>query len=143
MRLVGFVPISLKNSDCMAANADFDVCEGDIRASDRLHRAFGEFRPKALIHFAGLKAVGESNEKPLGYYSQNVTGSIELLNAMRHHDCRRIMFSSDVRNKWRQSSITNLSPGDPTETHTALPLLLSVRQRLLDGPSKRPFPSCD
>lgn len=77
-------------------NIDFEICEGDIRDADKLREAFGSFRPEAVIHFAGLKAVGESIEKPLEYYAQNVSGSIELLKAMERHDCRRIVFSSSA-----------------------------------------------
>lgn len=78
------------------AHADFDICEGDVRDSDLLNKAFGDFRPDAVIHFAGLKSVGESQEKPLEYYSQNVVGSIELLAAMQRHKCRRLVFSSSA-----------------------------------------------
>lgn len=78
------------------ANAHFEICEGDIQDTNKLIEAFGSFRPEAVIHFAGLKAVGESNEKPLEYYAQNVSGSIELLKAMQRHDCRRIVFSSSA-----------------------------------------------
>jgi UDP-glucose 4-epimerase len=78
------------------ANADFEICEGDIQDAARLGEAFDDFKPEAVIHFAGLKAVGESNEKPLEYYAQNVSGSIELLKAMQRHDCRRIVFSSSA-----------------------------------------------
>ncbi|SFQ79182.1 UDP-glucose 4-epimerase GalE [Donghicola eburneus] len=78
------------------ANADFNVCEGDIQDAGKLNEAFGSFRPEAVMHFAGLKAVGESNEKPLEYYAQNVSGSIELLKVMQRHECRRIVFSSSA-----------------------------------------------
>ncbi|WP_297340118.1 UDP-glucose 4-epimerase GalE [Pseudophaeobacter sp.] len=78
------------------ANADFEVCEGNIQDAGRLNEAFGHFKPDAVIHFAGLKAVGESAEKPLDYYAQNVSGSIELLQAMQRHDCRRLVFSSSA-----------------------------------------------
>ena len=78
------------------ANADFEICEGDIQDAGRIGEAFGGFKPEAVIHLAGLKAVGESNEQPLEYYAQNVSGSIELLKAMRRHDCRRIVFSSSA-----------------------------------------------
>lgn len=77
-------------------NANFETIEGDIQDGDRLGTAFSEFDPEAVIHFAGLKAVGESNEKPLEYYAQNVSGSIELLKAMQRHNCRRIVFSSSA-----------------------------------------------
>lgn len=51
------------------ANADFEVCEGDIQNAGRLAEAFSGFNPEAVVHFAGLKAVGESNKKPLEYYA--------------------------------------------------------------------------
>ncbi|MGQ0609976.1 MAG: UDP-glucose 4-epimerase GalE [Paracoccaceae bacterium] len=76
------------------ANADFEICEGDVRDSGCVNAAFAGFKPEAVIHFAGLKSVGESNEKPLDYYAHNVSGSIELLKAMQRHGCRRIVFSS-------------------------------------------------
>jgi len=78
------------------SNADFDVCAGDIRDAQKLGQAFGEFRPDAVIHLAGLKSVGESDRRPLEYYSQNVVGSIELLKAMQRHHCRKIVFSSSA-----------------------------------------------
>lgn len=77
-------------------NADVGVCEGDIRDATGLDAAFTDFKPEAVIHFAGLKAVGESSEKPLGYYSQNVSGSIALLETMQRHDCPNIVFSSSA-----------------------------------------------
>jgi len=78
------------------ANASFEICEGDIQDTDHLSTAFSGFRPEAVIHFAGLKAVGESNERPLDYYAQNVSGSIALLQTMQRHGCRNIVFSSSA-----------------------------------------------
>jgi UDP-glucose 4-epimerase len=80
----------------LLTNADFGVCEGDIRDEGLLDETFTDFKPEVVIHFAGLKAVGESHEMPLEYYSQNVTGSIELLRAMHRNGCRRIVFSSSA-----------------------------------------------
>jgi UDP-glucose 4-epimerase len=77
-------------------NANFEFCEGDIQELGLLSSAFGEFRPEAVIHFAGLKAVEESHAKPLEYYAQNVSGSINLLQAMSQHNCRQIVFSSSA-----------------------------------------------
>lgn len=77
-------------------NVHFEVCEGDIRDAVRLSNAFDKFRPEAVIHFAGLKAVGESVERPLEYYAQNVSGSIEVLRVMQRYNCRRIVFSSSA-----------------------------------------------
>lgn len=78
------------------ANADFEICEGDIQDTRRLNQAFDSFKPEAVIHFAGLKAPAESTANPLEYYAQNVTGSIELLKAMQWHGCHRIVFSSSA-----------------------------------------------
>ena len=86
------------------------VVEGDIRSADALNRAFqaavqvgttsaeGQTtgQVQAVIHFAGLKAVGESIADPLAYWDGNVTGSLQLLSAMRAHGCRTIVFSSSA-----------------------------------------------
>ncbi len=69
---------------------------GDIRDPQALEQAMQTFRPEMIIHFAGLKAVGESAEKPLDYYDVNVTGTLGLLAAMARADCRRIIFSSSA-----------------------------------------------
>jgi len=77
-------------------NRDFSLVEADIRDRDTLTRAAAAFAPDAVIHFAGLKAVGESNEQPLRYYENNVAGSMNLLAAMDACACRRIVFSSSA-----------------------------------------------
>jgi UDP-glucose 4-epimerase len=78
------------------ANKDFGFAKGDIRDRDAVDEAFAEFKPEAVIHFAGLKAVGESVEQPLTYYENNVAGSVELLKAMDAHNCKKIVFSSSA-----------------------------------------------
>jgi UDP-glucose 4-epimerase len=78
------------------ANKDFGFVRGDIRDGEALDKAFLEFKPEAVIHFAGLKAVGESVEQPLTYYENNVAGSVELLKAMDAHNCKKIVFSSSA-----------------------------------------------
>lgn len=78
------------------AGRDFVSVEGDIRSAADLGQAMAQFKPDAVIHFAGLKAVGESTEKPLLYYDNNVGGSARLLEAMDACDCRRIIFSSSA-----------------------------------------------
>ncbi len=67
---------------------------GDIRDRPILDRLMQEFRPEAVVHFAGLKAVGESSEKPLLYYDVNVGGTCNLLGAMTDAGCNHIIFSS-------------------------------------------------
>lgn len=75
------------------ANADFSQLELDIRDQAGLARAMLDFRPDVVVHFAGLKAVGESSQIPVDYYDNNVTGSLRLLAAMDQVDCKRIVFS--------------------------------------------------
>lgn len=68
--------------------------EGDIRDEAALERVLREERIEAVIHFAGLKAVGESVVKPLEYYDNNLIGTIRLLEAMRSAGVKRLIFSS-------------------------------------------------
>lgn len=77
-------------------NRDLTAIDGDICDVDALTAALTGFAPDAVIHFAGLKAVGESNAMPLRYYQTNVTGSMNLLAAMDAAGCRRIVFSSSA-----------------------------------------------
>ena len=70
--------------------------EVDLLDQPGLNRVFEQWKPEAVIHFAGLKAVGESNEKPLWYYSNNVGGTLNLLHAMEDSGCRTIVFSSSA-----------------------------------------------
>jgi len=69
---------------------------GDIRDTDALDAVMASFKPDAVIHFAGLKAVGESMTNPVGYYDVNVHGTLQLLRAMDRHQVRRIIFSSSA-----------------------------------------------
>ena len=70
--------------------------EADIRDREALDRIFADERPEAVIHFAGLKAVGESSEKPLLYFENNITGSLTLFAAMKEAGCKKIIFSSSA-----------------------------------------------
>ncbi|MCP9775772.1 UDP-glucose 4-epimerase GalE [Cyanobium sp. WAJ14-Wanaka] len=76
------------------------VIEGDIRSEADLNRAFGATPGstgiEAVIHFAGLKAVGESVAHPLRYWDVNLAGSRSLLAAMEAHGCRNLVFSSSA-----------------------------------------------
>lgn len=73
---------------------DFVQC--DVRDAAALERLFSTRRIDAVIHFAGLKAVGESVAEPLRYYQNNVGGTLALLDAMRRHDVTRLVFSSSA-----------------------------------------------
>ncbi len=70
--------------------------QGDVRDAALLDRIFAEHPIQAVIHFAGLKAVGESVAKPLEYYDNNVRGTLELLAAMRRAGVRTMVFSSSA-----------------------------------------------
>lgn len=70
--------------------------QGDVRDGLLLDRVFQECEIQAVIHFAGLKAVGESVQKPLEYYDTNVRGTLEILSAMRRHGVRKFIFSSSA-----------------------------------------------
>jgi len=72
------------------------VVEGDIRCPENLERAFALAPIEAVVHFAGLKAVGESVAEPLRYWDVNVAGSRCLLAAMAAHGCRTLVFSSSA-----------------------------------------------
>lgn len=75
---------------------DFPLEECDIRDGKRLDEIFSKYDIKAVIHFAGLKAVGESCVKPLEYYDNNIGGTVSLLNVMRAHGVKTIVFSSSA-----------------------------------------------
>ncbi len=70
--------------------------QGDIRDRETLRRLFAVHDLDAVMHFAGLKAVGESVEKPLAYYDNNVTGSLTLFEVMGEAGCKSIIFSSSA-----------------------------------------------
>lgn len=78
------------------SNRTLEFLQSDVREVQALDKAFDEFRPDAVIHFAGLKAVGESVAKPARYYDVNVGGTATLLTAMERANCERIVFSSSA-----------------------------------------------
>ncbi len=69
---------------------------GDIRDGKLLDKIFAENKIDSVIHFAGLKAVGESCAKPIEYYDNNLAGTLVLLDAMRRGGCKSIVFSSSA-----------------------------------------------
>jgi UDP-glucose 4-epimerase len=74
----------------------FDFIEADIRDRAAMERAFGAHQVGAVIHFAGLKAVGESVAQPLRYYDNNVSGSVVLFETMAKFGCKTLVFSSSA-----------------------------------------------
>ena len=75
---------------------DFKFYEVDLLDKPKLEKVFQENNIKEVIHFAGLKAVGESVQKPLEYYHNNITGTIILLEVMNKYNCKKIVFSSSA-----------------------------------------------
>ncbi len=75
---------------------DFRYYECDIRDRDGLEKVFKENEIEAVIHFAGLKAVGESCQKPWEYYDNNITGTLVLVDVMRKNGCKKMVFSSSA-----------------------------------------------
>lgn len=78
------------------AGVSIAFVEGDVRDQALLRRVFGEFNIDSVIHFAGLKSVGESVAMPLRYYDNNVSGSVALFEVMGEFGCKRLVFSSSA-----------------------------------------------
>ena len=98
----------------------------DLRERGALGAAFARRTIDAVVHFAGLKAVGESVEKPLLYYDNNVGGSVALLEAMQAHDVRRIVFSSSatVYGEPQRLPLTEDHPLRPTNPYGKTKLVI-------------------
>ena len=93
--LVNSNPESLRRV-AMIIGKEIPFYKVDVRDKDALSKVFDENTFDAVIHFAGLKAVGESVSKPLEYYHNNMTGTFILLDVMRQHKCKNIIFSSSA-----------------------------------------------
>lgn len=70
--------------------------KADMLDQESMRPVFEEHKIDAVIHFAGLKAVGESVQKPLLYYHNNLTGTLQLCELMKEYDCKKIIFSSSA-----------------------------------------------
>ncbi len=88
-------PEALKRTRELAGK-DFPFYECDIRDAEGLKKIFAAHNIEAVIHFAGLKAVGESVSKPLEYFDNNVGGTVTLCEVMRDCGCKRMIFSSSA-----------------------------------------------
>jgi len=86
----------LERMRALAPRARIDFERLDVRERAALERCMAGARIEAVLHFAGLKAVGESVARPLDYYENNVGGSLALLQAMARHGVRRMVFSSSA-----------------------------------------------
>jgi UDP-glucose 4-epimerase len=84
------------NRICELSEKDVDFYNVDVLDKDALEAVFANHKFEAVIHFAALKAVGESVQKPLLYYHNNITGSITLCEVMKKYDVKNIVFSSSA-----------------------------------------------
>ena len=94
--------------------------QGDIRDTAVLDGIFSDNDIFAVIHFAGLKAVGESVQKPLAYYENNVYGTLTLCNAMQKHNVKNIVFSSSATVYGDPASLPlreDMATGQPTNPY--------------------------
>jgi UDP-glucose 4-epimerase len=94
--------------------------QGDVRDKKALEKVFEKYDIDSVIHFAGLKAVGESVENPLSYYDNNVVGTLRLLEVMKDFRCKKIVFSSSatVYNEVDAKNYTPLNESNPTGNTT-------------------------
>ena len=88
-------PVSLRRVEELAGKP-LKSYIGDVRDADLLRQIFSENDIECVIHFAGLKAVGESVEKPWEYYENNIAGTLTLVDVMRKHNVKNIIFSSSA-----------------------------------------------
>ncbi|MCI7606818.1 MAG: UDP-glucose 4-epimerase GalE [Spirochaetales bacterium] len=93
--LVNSSPIAVKRVEGIVGKS-IPFYECDIRDREGLERVFSENSFDAVIHFAGLKAVGESVSKPWEYYDNNIGGTLVLVDVMRKHNVKNIIFSSSA-----------------------------------------------
>lgn len=75
---------------------DFEFYELDCLDRQDLEKVFEENQIEAVINFAGFKAVGESVQKPIEYYTNNITGALTILDVMRKYNCKKFIFSSSA-----------------------------------------------
>lgn len=97
---------------------DFKCYEGDILDPSILTKIFSENEIEGVIHFAAKKAVGESVEKPLEYYKNNVSGLVTVLEAMSQYGCENLVFSSSctVYGQPDELPVTEQSPKKPANS---------------------------
>ncbi|WP_137167853.1 UDP-glucose 4-epimerase GalE [Salinimonas lutimaris] len=112
-------PESLRRVESLTGKSVTFV-QGDIRDTAVLDDIFSQHDIHAVIHFAGLKAVGESVQKPLEYYENNVYGTLTLCKAMRQHNCKNIVFSSSATVYGDPAALPlreDMSTGQPTNPY--------------------------
>ena len=89
-------PIAVERVRELAGRAEIPCIEGDVRDQQALEGIFETHPIDAVIHFAGLKAVGESGSQPLEYYANNLGSTPTLLGVMKRRGCFNLVFSSSA-----------------------------------------------
>ena len=110
--------------------------KADIRDKEALDQIFDKESVECVIHFAGLKAVGESVAKPLEYYQNNIAGTLTLCDVMRNHNVKNIIFSSSATVYGKVN--VNVVPLPNSELTEILPPRRSTIDLQIDNPNPVP-----
>ena len=116
--------------------SDVKFYEGDIRNSETLAKIFTENNIDAVIHFCAYSLVGESVDKPLKYFNNNVGGMITLLEAMQKFDAKRIIFSSTAATYGEPKRVPILET-DPTEPTNPYGESKRIMEKMMNWVSRR------
>lgn len=118
---------SLKRVEQLAGRTLLSIT-GDIRDQAALTAVFSQYKISAVVHFAGLKAVGESTELPLHYYDNNVAGTVTLCRVMRHFNVKKLVFSSSatVYGDAKEVPIKETSPRSATNPYGQSKLMIEL-----------------
>lgn len=109
--------------------------KGDLLDAESLDQVFTKYKPVAVLHFAALRNVRESLNNPMEYYTNNISGSVNLLNAMRNHQVKYIIFASSgtVYGDVDDSAISENCPKNPTNPYS---MSKAVVERLIEDYSR-------
>lgn len=116
--------------------SDVKFYEGDIRNPETLAKIFTENKIESVIHFCAYSLVGESVDKPLKYFNNNVGGMITLLEAMQKFDVKRIIFSSTAATYGEPKRIPILET-DPTEPTNPYGESKRIMEKMMNWVSRR------
>lgn len=114
------------------------LVRADVNDKTALESVFQAYEINAVIHFAGLKAVGESNRIPLAYYHNNVTGTISLCEIMEKYGCAKLVFSSSATVYGDPATVPILESSQTCATNPYGRSKLMVEQILADLQKSRP-----
>ena len=118
---MGFVVATKPTPRRRPAHAPTHAFQGDLRHFDEVDAALGAETFTAVIHFAGRKAVGESVKEPMLYYTHNIVGAVNLIEAMRKHGVKNVSEerreAARARRLARTKDATPLSPRSSSRPH--------------------------